>query len=181
MDESHTSRTDRGMSSNTQADLSKRMEELQCEMREMRRNMVGVRRSSGLRRGNLFSDEVMTDELPTNFRSLTYEYDGTTDPWEQLCKFENSTLLHHYSDGDEVLVFLTRLTKLAHQWYGQLSANTIRSFKDFSNLFLHQFASTRKHQKTTLDLFSLKHKENEGVRSYMKRFTSTALDILSAT
>lgn len=138
--ESHTSRTDGGMSSKIQADLSERIDELQCEMREMRRNIAGVGRSAGLRKGNLFLEEVMADKLSTNFRPLNYEYDNTTDLWEHLCWFENSALQYRYSDRVKCRVFLTTLTKLAQQLFGQLSTDTIRSFEDFSNLFLHQFA-----------------------------------------
>lgn len=79
--------------------------------------MVGVGRSSGLRRGNPILEEVMADELLDNFRLMIYEYDGTIDPWEHLFRFENSALLYHYSDGVKCLVFLTTLTKLARQWF----------------------------------------------------------------
>ncbi|KAI3461122.1 hypothetical protein Pfo_017785 [Paulownia fortunei] len=111
-----------------------------------------------------FTEKVMMDDLPANFRSLNYDYDGTTDPWEHLCRFENSALLHRYSDGVKCRVFLTTLSKSAQQWFSQLPPNSINSFEEFSSVFLHQFASSRKHQKT-----------------YIKRFTVAALEVPSAT
>lgn len=123
----------------------------------------------------------MTNELPANFRPPTYEYDGTTDPLEHLRRFENSALLHYYFDRVKCWVFFTMPTKSAQQWLWQLRADTIHSFEDFNNIFLHQFTIARKNQKTILALFSLKQKENERLRSYVKRFTSAALDIPSAT
>lgn len=77
--------------------------------------MTGVGRSSGLKRGNPFSDEVIADELPANFRPLTYEYDCTTDHWDHLCRFENLALLHRYFDGEKYHVFLIALTKSSQQ------------------------------------------------------------------
>ncbi|KAI3458805.1 hypothetical protein Pfo_015468 [Paulownia fortunei] len=112
---------------------------------------------------NSFIEEVMVDDLPANFRSLNYDYDGTTNPWEHLCRFENSALLHRYSDGVKCRVFLTTLSKLAQQWFSH-------------SAFLHQFASSQKHQKMSLTLFSIKQKDNEALRSYIKRFTAAALE-----
>ncbi|KAI3448580.1 hypothetical protein Pfo_005245 [Paulownia fortunei] len=138
-------------------------------------------RNTVTKRGIPFAEEVMMDDLPANFRSLNYDYDGTTDPWEHLCRFENSALLHRYSDGVKCRVFLTTLSKSAQQWFSQLPPNSINSFEEFSSAFLHQFASSRKHQKTSLTLFSIKQKDNEALRSYIKRFTAAALEVPSAT
>ncbi|KAL0289408.1 UNVERIFIED_CONTAM: hypothetical protein Sradi_7074600 [Sesamum radiatum] len=47
-----------------------------------------------------FTEEVMMDQLPANYRTPAItEYDGTTDPQEHLSRFENAALLHRYTDG----------------------------------------------------------------------------------
>ncbi|KAI3473419.1 hypothetical protein Pfo_031358, partial [Paulownia fortunei] len=107
-------------------DVSEKLEDLHNELKEMKMKMVG--RNTVTKRGIPFTEEVMMDDLPTNFRSLNYDYDGTTDPWEHLCRFENSALLHRYSDGVKCRVFLTTLSKSAQQWFSQLPPNSINSF-----------------------------------------------------
>lgn len=101
--------------------------------------------ASGLKvkHGNSFSNDVMADELPATYRPLKFEYDGTTNPQDYPCRFENIALLHHFSDGVKYRIFLTMLTKATQQWFVQLSFGSIGSFDDFNSLFLHQFASAR--------------------------------------
>ncbi|KAL8541318.1 hypothetical protein ACS0TY_002534 [Phlomoides rotata] len=60
--------------------------------------------------GSRFSEEILIDPLPGNFKTLTYEYDGTNDPQDHLLRFENGALLHQYPDGVKCRVILTTLT-----------------------------------------------------------------------
>ncbi|KAL0378414.1 UNVERIFIED_CONTAM: hypothetical protein Sradi_3146900 [Sesamum radiatum] len=57
----------------------------------------------------------------------------------------------------------------------------IGSFREFRSLFLHQFASNRKHQKTELSLFSIRQKEGESLKDHLLRFDTAALEVPSAT
>ncbi|KAL8534973.1 hypothetical protein ACS0TY_010846 [Phlomoides rotata] len=77
--------------------------------------------------GCQFTPEILQDELSFNFKSLNYEYDGTTDSYEHLMRFENSAILHRYGEGVKCRVFLTTLSKAAQQWFNQLGPNTIHS------------------------------------------------------
>ncbi|KAL0374092.1 UNVERIFIED_CONTAM: hypothetical protein Sradi_3324900 [Sesamum radiatum] len=107
-----------------------------------------------------FTEEVMTDELPVNCRTpAIVEYDGTTDPQEHLSRFENTALLHRYTDGIKCRVFVTTFTWAAQQWFNQLPLPVIGSFREFRSLFLHQFASSGKYRKIELSLFSIRQKE----------------------
>ncbi|KAL0445385.1 UNVERIFIED_CONTAM: hypothetical protein Slati_2261200 [Sesamum latifolium] len=56
----------------------------------------------------------------------------------------------------------------------------IGSFREFRSLFLHQFASSRKHQKIELSLFSIRQKEGESLKDYLQRFNTAALEVPSA-
>ncbi|KAK6160362.1 hypothetical protein DH2020_003743 [Rehmannia glutinosa] len=118
--------------------MAEKWEEMLKEFSELKQRVSG---KEVVRREIPFRASVMADELPANFRSLTYEYDGMTNPWEHLCRFENSALLHRYSDG---------------------------------------FASSRKHQKTSLTLFRVKQSEGGPLRYYVKKFTAAALEVPSA-
>ncbi|KAL8507091.1 hypothetical protein ACS0TY_017833 [Phlomoides rotata] len=53
--------------------------------------------------GRQFTHEILQDELSFNFKPLNYEYDGTTDPYEHLMRFENSAILHQYEVKINVL------------------------------------------------------------------------------
>ncbi|KAL0294004.1 UNVERIFIED_CONTAM: hypothetical protein Sradi_6908300 [Sesamum radiatum] len=55
------------------------------------------------------------------------------------------------------------------------------SFREFRSFFLHQFASSRKHRKTELSLFSIRQKEGESLKDYLLRFNTAALEVPSAT
>ncbi|KAL0349743.1 UNVERIFIED_CONTAM: hypothetical protein Sradi_4123500 [Sesamum radiatum] len=57
----------------------------------------------------------MANELPANCRtSAIAKYDGMTDPQEHLSRFENTTLLHRYTDSIKCRVFITTLARAAH-------------------------------------------------------------------
>lgn len=92
-----------------------------------------------------FTPEILADDLPANFRSFTFEYDGTTDPWEHVCRFENTAQLHLLSNGVKCRVFATTLTGAAQQWFGQLPGGSVPTFGKLRSMFLHYFASSRKH------------------------------------
>ncbi|KAL0412209.1 UNVERIFIED_CONTAM: hypothetical protein Slati_3810600 [Sesamum latifolium] len=124
----------------------------------------------------------MADELPLNCCTPTIvEYDGTTDPMEHLSRFENAALLHRYTDGIKYRVFVTTFARAAQQWFNQLLVGAIRSFQEFQSLFLHQFASNRKLQKTELSLFVVRQKDDEPLKEYLQRFNAATLEVPAAT
>ncbi|KAL0411246.1 UNVERIFIED_CONTAM: hypothetical protein Slati_3714300 [Sesamum latifolium] len=107
-----------------------------------------------------FSEEIMADELPLNWKEPNLpEYDGTTDPQEHLSCFENIALLHRYTAGVKCRVFVNTFTRSAQQWFNQLPSGSIRSFGEFRSLFLHHFASSKRCQKIIMSLFSLQHRK----------------------
>ncbi|KAL0400326.1 UNVERIFIED_CONTAM: hypothetical protein Sradi_2375900 [Sesamum radiatum] len=129
-----------------------------------------------------FIEDVMADELPMNCRTPAIaEYDGSTNPQEHLSRFENVVLLYRYIDGNKCRVFVTTFARAAQQWFNQLSLAMIGSFREFCSLFLHQFACSRKHQKTELSLFFIRQREGESPKDYLQRFNTAALEVPSAT
>ncbi|KAL0336559.1 UNVERIFIED_CONTAM: hypothetical protein Sradi_4867800 [Sesamum radiatum] len=93
----------------------------------------------------------MENKLLENYRTPAIaEYDGTTDPQEHLSRFENTTLLHRYTDGIKCRIFITTFVRAAQQWFNQLPAGAIGSFQEVRSLFLHQFTSSRKLKKTEI-------------------------------
>lgn len=132
------------------------VQELEANRAPLQREKRGRDEEGGYIQATPFTPEVLTDDLPASFRSFTFEYDGTTDPWEHVCRFENTAQLHLLSDGVKCRVFATTLTSAAQQWFGQLPGSSVPTFKRLCSKFLHHFASSRKHQKSTITLFSIK-------------------------
>ncbi|KAL0291941.1 UNVERIFIED_CONTAM: hypothetical protein Sradi_7008900 [Sesamum radiatum] len=95
---------------------------------------------------------------------------------EHLSRYENATLLHRYTDGIKCRVFVITFAGAAQQWFNQLPLGFIRSFQEFSSLFLHQFASSRKVRKTELSLFAIRQGEDEPLKEYLQRFNTAALE-----
>ncbi|KAL0400246.1 UNVERIFIED_CONTAM: hypothetical protein Sradi_2367900 [Sesamum radiatum] len=100
---------------------------------------------------------------------------------EHLSRFENATLLHRYTKGIKCRVFVTIFAGAAQQWFNQLPVCVIGSFQEFRSLFLHQFASSRKVQKTELSLFVIRQGEDEPLKEYLQRFNTAALEVPAAT
>lgn len=48
-------------------------------------------------------------------------------------------------------------------------------------MFLHHFASSLKHQKSTITLFSIKQRAEESLRGYVKRFNTAMLEVPAAS
>ncbi|KAK4407888.1 hypothetical protein Sango_0369800 [Sesamum angolense] len=57
----------------------------------------------------------------------------------------------------------------------------IGSFQEFRSLSLHHFASSRKHRKTELSLFSIRQKEEEPLKEYLRHFNTAVLEVPTAT
>lgn len=105
----------------------------------------------------LFTPEVMLDDLPSSFRPFTFEYGRITDPWEHVCRFENTAQLHRISDDVKCCIFATSLTCAAQQWFVQLSGGSIPTFGRLCPMFLHHFANSRKHKKARLRSSALRN------------------------
>ncbi|KAL0395330.1 UNVERIFIED_CONTAM: hypothetical protein Slati_4499200 [Sesamum latifolium] len=100
---------------------------------------------------------------------------------EHLSRFENTALLHRYTDGIKCRVFVTMFARAAQQWFNQLPVGAIGNFQEFRSLFLHQFASSRKLRKTELSLFVVRQKDDESLKEYLQRFNAAALEVPAAT
>lgn len=96
-------------------ELSKRVEDLHRELHEVRRNIGQAPRQI---RGVPFAKNVMVDDLPASFSLITFEYDGTSDPCDHVCRFENTALLLGWGKmpsvryyADQVRTYLVQLVR----------------------------------------------------------------------
>ncbi|KAL2232757.1 UNVERIFIED_CONTAM: hypothetical protein Sindi_1455700 [Sesamum indicum] len=86
-----------------------------------------------------------------------------------------------YTDGIKCRIFVTIFVWAAQQWFNQLLAGAIRSFRKIRSIFLQQFTSSRKLGKTKLSRFIICQKDNEPLKEYLQRFNAAALEVPSAT
>ncbi|XP_074315289.1 uncharacterized protein LOC141651475 [Silene latifolia] len=73
--------------------------------------------------------------------------------------------------------FGTTLNEPALKWYINLPNGSIKSFADLVKSFNHQFASSRELEKRSSDLYRIKQKPGESIRSYMTRFNKEKVSI----
>ncbi|XP_073119830.1 uncharacterized protein [Henckelia pumila] len=125
-----------------------------------------------------FSPEIIGEPLPVYFKSAKIkEYDGSADPEEHVTRFENVAMLHCYGDQIKCKVFLTTLVDSAQRWFENLEEGSIKTFKEFREVFLQHFSSSKRYKKTTLSLFEIKQLNEESLRAYIKKFNRVALEV----
>lgn len=139
-----------------------------------RRVMEPVRKEQ---KGTPFFANIVNEELPINFRRVTFEYSGKMDQYNHVCRFNNTASLHQFSDAIKCRVFITTLTGPAHQWFAQLPDASINNYEQLSAEFLNHFPSARKQKHTTMSFFSVKQQDNETLREYVRKFTTALLKI----
>ncbi|XP_073138234.1 uncharacterized protein [Henckelia pumila] len=125
-----------------------------------------------------FSPEIIGEPLPVYFKSAKIkEYDGSADPEEHVTRFENVAMFHCYGDQIKCKVFLTILVDSAQRWFENLEEGSIKTFKEFREVFLQHFSSSKRYKKTTLSLFEIKQLNEESLRAYIKKFNRVALEV----
>ncbi|XP_073019383.1 uncharacterized protein [Primulina eburnea] len=60
------------------------------------------------------------------------------------------------------------------------STDTQMGFREFSTLFINQYATSKKYLKTSLGLFNLKQGDTDSLRDFIRRFNSAALEVPAA-
>ena len=65
-----------------------------------------------------FTEDIQAEVLPV----------GTTDPVHHLVQFENTILLHNFSDAMYCKAFATTLRSTTRTWFHQLPSSSISSF-----------------------------------------------------
>ncbi|XP_075524500.1 uncharacterized protein LOC142556889 [Primulina tabacum] len=149
-------------------------------MRVLEGQMEGRSHSRVVIRGCSFSEAIVREPLPGNFKpAKVKDYDGNADLEEHLARFENMAMLHCYANRIKCKVFLTTLVDLAQRWFEGLAHHSIHSFEDFQKVFLHHFCSSKKYKKTTFSLFMVKQILEESLKAYIRRFNRVALDVPS--
>ncbi|XP_021714618.1 uncharacterized protein LOC110682570 [Chenopodium quinoa] len=129
-----------------------------------------------------FSEEIAMVEVPKRFSTPNMTmYDGTTDPDEHVSLYKQKMMTSSIPrDIREAIMckgFGSTLSSPALTWFINLDNGTIRSFAGMVNLFKVQFASSRKIEKQSSDLYRVVQRHGESLRDYLNRFNREKIGI----
>ncbi|XP_021733296.1 uncharacterized protein LOC110700116 [Chenopodium quinoa] len=129
-----------------------------------------------------FSEEIAMVEVPKRFSTPNMAmYDGTTDPDEHVSlymqKMMTSSIPRDIKKAIMCKGFGATLSGPALTWFINLDNGTIRSFVGMVNLFKIQFASSRKIEKQSSDLYRVVQRHGESLRDYLNRFNREKIGI----
>ncbi|GMH25579.1 hypothetical protein Nepgr_027422 [Nepenthes gracilis] len=88
-------------------------------------------------------------------------YDGGSDPVDHLDHFRTHLSLHELEDSVMYRCFPLTLKGDAQIWFHHLPLGTISSFRELTDLFLAQYASSRREEKQPWYLSHIKPSEKQ--------------------
>ncbi|KAJ9536787.1 hypothetical protein OSB04_un000011 [Centaurea solstitialis] len=130
-----------------------------------------------------FVDELALVDVPKKYTipAFTTKYSGITDPVEHIAQYKQLMwtvpIPAQYQEVCMCKSFGSTLTGAALQWLINLKPKSIGSFAELVNQFTRQFASSRKMEKQTSDLYYIVQKSGETIRDYFNRFNATMIEI----
>ena len=104
-------------------------------------------------------------------------FDGLKDPLDHLNTFKTTLVLQQPPDKILCRSFPTPLKGAAREWFTKLPKSSIDSFEQLSNAFLRHFVSGQRPKRPANHLLTIRQREKETLRSYMKRFTQETLEV----
>ncbi|KAJ9538340.1 hypothetical protein OSB04_031073 [Centaurea solstitialis] len=130
-----------------------------------------------------YVDEIALMEIPKkyNIPAFTTKYLGITDPVEHVAQYKQlmwtASIPSQYQEACMCKSFGSTLTGAALQWLINLKPKSIESFAELVNQFTRQFASSRKMEKQTSDLYYVVQKTGETIRDYFNRFNAEMIEV----
>ena len=122
------------------------------------------------------ADWIQSEPKPKDFITLTIKvFEGKSDPLNYIYQFQQKMALETRNEALICKVFSTTLAGPALSWFRQLPERSINGFEDLCKVFLKQYASARRQQKTMRDLDRMEQSAAELPRDYLSRF----LDVMS--
>ncbi|KAJ9544306.1 hypothetical protein OSB04_024013 [Centaurea solstitialis] len=130
-----------------------------------------------------YVDEIALMDIPKkyNIPTFTTKYSGITDPVEHVAQYKQlmwtASIPSQYQEACMCKSFGSTLTGAALQWLINLKPKSIESFAELVNQFTRQFASSRKMEKQTSDLYYVVQKTGETIRDYFNRFNAEMIEV----
>lgn len=118
-----------------------------------------------------FIEEVMRFRHPQAFKIPGFEtFDGSTNPVDHLGMY--MSLMHLQAMPDEIMcqAFPITLKGGARAWFNELPQNSIKNFKELSDIFVSYFTTGQRYGKPSTQLIAIKQSNTESLRDYITRF-----------
>ncbi|XP_075675082.1 uncharacterized protein LOC142644330 [Castanea sativa] len=122
--------------------------------------------------------ENIVFKVPAKFRLPQLEsFDRLKDPQDHINTFKTTLGLQQPPDEIMCHSFPTTLKGAAREWFTKLPTSSIDSFEQLSSAFLRHFVGGQRPKRPVDHLLTIKQREKETLRSYMKRFTRETLEV----
>ncbi|KAM6569847.1 hypothetical protein CsatB_017832 [Cannabis sativa] len=129
-----------------------------------------------------FVDAIALIEMPKKcVFPLMRMYDGTSNPNDHIASYKQkmftAAIPRELHEACMCKDFGSSLAGPALQWYTNLPNNSIASFAQLTDVFVKQFASSKKLEKLSDDLYCIKQRRGEALRDYVARFNAEKVSI----
>ena len=129
-----------------------------------------------------FSDDIAGMELPDNFKVPNMKlYDGKDDPRQHVAHYRQRMMYKpipkQFKEACICKGFSSSLKGPALDWYVNLPSGSVNSFADLITKFNTQFATSRKLEKKTSDLFRVIKRHGETLKEFLIRFNVELLQV----
>ncbi|KAK1362672.1 hypothetical protein POM88_047146 [Heracleum sosnowskyi] len=153
------------------------------DLREALEKIKAEKRSSaGLVVSSPFTKQIRDSPFPRTYRGVgDLKFDGTADPVEYLSRFNTEMVVYQIKDRTKCRLLAATLRENAHQWFKRLSANSIKSWRQMSELFVTQFRASVTFAPPANTLANIKQRDNETLNDYFKRFNAEVPKVKKAT
>ncbi|KAH6780217.1 hypothetical protein C2S52_011454 [Perilla frutescens var. hirtella] len=121
-------------------------------------------------------------EMPSKFTLPSMKlFNRTSDPDDHIAQYKQkmfiATIPKYLREACMCKGFGSSLSGAALQWFTNLPNASIGSFAQLTDLFVEQFASSRKIEKHSDDLYAIIQYPNETLRNYVARFNREKVEI----
>ncbi|XP_074317458.1 uncharacterized protein LOC141653552 [Silene latifolia] len=129
-----------------------------------------------------FVDTISVVAMPKGFTNPNMPlFDSTIDPFDHISQYKQKmmtvTAVGHVKEACMCKGFGSTLPGPAFRWLVSLPNSSISTFADLVNAFTQQFASSRKPQKHTGDLYRIVQGANETIEEYNTRFNNNKVAV----
>ncbi|XP_057811678.1 uncharacterized protein LOC131025917 [Salvia miltiorrhiza] len=133
-----------------------------------------------------FVDEIALVEMPVKFNFPSMQmFDGTTDPTDHIAQYKQRMFIaaipRELRQAYICKGFGSSLIGPALQWYTNLPNYSISSFAQLTDIFVQQYASSKKLEKISEDLYAMIQRRDESLRDYIGRFNKEKVSITNCS
>ncbi|XP_074327691.1 uncharacterized protein LOC141665602 [Apium graveolens] len=129
-----------------------------------------------------FTDAIRSSPLPRVFRhNPDLLFDGKTNPAEYLIQFNTEMEVFQVSEPTHCRLFAASIRDSAQQWFSKLGPASIRTWRQFEDLFVRQFQSTIHYSPHMATLANIKRREAEPLAEYFRRFNTEVPNVRGAS